>query len=109
MKNAFDQLRLHALRGVQPRYAQIWLGLGNMPPKRNAIAIDPARLPSDGDCMTLAGLDVILLFHGRSTRYWTLRRLCASIYDSGARRLMIVDLDYRKFAFLKMEGSAHDR
>ena len=91
-------------RGLQPVRREVWLGLGFCPPKRCAIAIDPLRIPSDADCGTVAGLDVILCYHGHSTRYGALRDLCSAIYKARPRRLLAIDLDYKRVAFLKLGG-----
>lgn len=99
---------LHELRemGMVPHDEQVWLGLGWLPPKCNALRIDPGHLPSDAECNCVAGLDVILTFRGYVTRYGTLRKLCGSLYQARPRRLQIVDLDYRHVAFLKLGGAA---
>lgn len=91
-----------AKRGQQPRFGQIWIGLGFRLPKRNAINIDPTDLPTDVECAALAGLDVILVYPGNTTGYAVLRRICGSIYAARPRRLMIVDSDFKKFAFLRV-------
>lgn len=89
-------------RGLQPVRREVWLGLGFRPPKRCAIAIDPLRLPSDADCGAVAGLDVILCYHGHSARYGSLRNLCGALYMARPRRLLVIDLDYARVALLKM-------
>lgn len=89
-------------RGPQPLRREVWLGLGFFPPKRCAIAIDPLRLPNDVDCGAVAGLDVILCYHGHSARYGPLRNLCGALYMARPRRLLVIDLDYARVAFLKM-------
>lgn len=102
--NELKQLEELAARGMQPRGGMVWLGLGVTPKKRNALVIDPDNLPAESQCSALAGLDVVLSFHGYATRYGTLRRLCGAIYTARPRRLIILDLDFRKLAFLKLGG-----
>jgi hypothetical protein len=60
MKPLFDLIAA----GLQPIRREVWLGLGFCPPKRCAIAIDPLALPGDQDCRAVAGLDVLLCYHG---------------------------------------------
>ena len=91
--------------GLQPVRREVWLGLGFCPPKRCAIAIDPHALPGDQDCMAVAWLDVMLCYHGDSTRYGLLRDLCAALLQAGPRRLLVIDLDYGRLAFLKLWSS----
>jgi hypothetical protein len=88
----------------QPAGRTIWLGLGIKPPKQNAIELDPSNLPTDDDCKAVAGLDVILSFYGYATKYGTLARLCGSLYQARPRRLILVDADHGKYAFLKLGG-----
>lgn len=100
---ALDRVRKE--RGLAPVDGIIYLGLGFLPPKRNAIAIDPERLPTDRECHAVAGLDVVLIYRGDSTRYGVLRQLTGSLYQALPRRLMIVDLDRNQHAFLKTVGT----
>lgn len=100
--SALQPLRDLAERGMQPRFGEIWLGVDFKPLRRNAIAIESGAMPTDADCAALAGLDVILTFHGFATRYGVLRRLSGSIYQARPRRLLLIDLDVKKTAFLKM-------
>jgi hypothetical protein len=92
--------------GLQPLRREVWLGLGFCPPKRCAIAIDPRALPGKQDCSAVAGLDVLLCYHGDTTRYGVLRDLCASLQQAGPRRLLVIDLDYGRLAFLKLWSGA---
>lgn len=92
--------------GLQPIRREVWLGLGFCPPKRCAIAIDPLALPGKRDCSAVAGLDVLLCYHGHSTRYGVLRDLCAALLQAGPRRLLVIDLDYGRLAFLKLWSGA---
>ena len=92
--------------GLQPIRREVWLGLGFCPPKRCAIAVDPLCLPSERECGAVAGLDVLLCYHGHSTRYGVLRDLCASLQQAGPRRLLVIDLDNRRLAFLKLWSGA---
>lgn len=98
---------LIALRsnGVMPKSGLIWLGLGCRPPKRNALEIDPESLPNDEECKAVAGLDVVLIVNGYLTKYSPLRRLCGSLLAARPRRLQVIDLDYKRIAFLKLGGA----
>jgi hypothetical protein len=107
MTNPLHQLASLADAGMQPVRREVWLGLGFLPPKRCAIAIDPLRLPTGSDCSAVAGLDVMLCYHGHSTRYGVLRDLCGSLYRARPRRLLVIDLDYGRLAFLKL-GATHE-
>jgi hypothetical protein len=93
--------RIRTQLGLAPVDGLIYLGLGFRPPKRNAIALDPDCLPTDRDCYAVAGLDVVLIYRGHSTKYGVLRKLTGSLYQATPRRLMIVDLDCSRSAFLK--------
>lgn len=103
--NPFKSLANVRAAGAMPKTGLIWLGLGFLPAKRNAIQIDLDRLPSDKECAAIAGLDVVLCVHGFITKYGMLRRLCGSLMASRPRRLQLIDLDYQKMAFLKMGGN----
>lgn len=102
MSNPLHQLDALAAQGMQPVRREVWLGLGFRPPKRCAIVIDPQRLPTGSDCRAVAGLDVMLCYHGHSTRYGVLRDLCGSLYRARPRRLLVIDLDYGRLTFLKL-------
>ena len=102
--SALAPLQDLAARGMQPAGRLVWLGLGTMPPKRNAIMIDPEHLPDDGECQAVAGLDVIVLFHGFLAKYGALRRLAGSLYQARPRRLQLIDLDFNRVAYLKVVG-----
>jgi hypothetical protein len=91
-----------AENGLQPVRREVWLGIGFLPPKRCAIAVDPLRLPSGRECGAVAGLDVLLCYHGSSTRYGFLRDICAALQRAQPRRLLAIDLDYGRVAFLKL-------
>jgi len=98
---------LHALEamadaGMQPVRREVWLGLGLRPPKRNAIELDPARLPSPSQCWPVVGLDIILVYQGNTTRYGPLRSLCGALEAAQPRRLLAIDLDMKRVAFLKL-------
>ena len=101
--------RIRTELGLAPADGQLFLGLGFRPPKRNAIAIDPDSLPTDRDCYAVAGLDVILIYRGHSTKYGVLRKLTGSLYQAMPRRLIIVDLDRSRCAFLKTVGTSWKR
>ncbi|KIF81276.1 hypothetical protein [Noviherbaspirillum autotrophicum] len=91
-------------KNLMPKAGLIWIGLGFLPSKKNALAIDPARLPTDDDCKSVAGLDVILVVNGYATNYYPLRRLCSGLMAARPRRFQLVDLDYKRVAFLKLGG-----
>jgi hypothetical protein len=101
--------RIRRELGLAPADGVIYLGLGFRPPKRNAIALDPERLPSDRDCYAVAGLDVVLIYRGEEVKYGTLRKLTGSLYQAMPRRLIIVDLDRSRCAFLKTVGASWKR
>ncbi|WP_136415543.1 hypothetical protein [Herbaspirillum sp. ST 5-3] len=90
--------------GVMPKSGLIWIGLGCCPPKRNALTIDPERLPTDEECKSVAGLDVVLMVNGYLSKYSPLRKLCGSLLAARPRRLQVIDLDYKRIAFLKNGG-----
>ena len=90
--------------GLAPVGSLVYLGLGFTPPKQNAIRIDPNRLPTLRECHAVAGLDVVLVFRGYDVRYSTMRSLTDTLYRSCPRRLQLVDLDYKRIAFLKLAG-----
>lgn len=98
---------LMAIRRKQfmPVNELIWLGLGFRPPKRNALSIDPGHLPTDTECFSVAGLDVVLLFDGYHIKYSVLRLLCGSLYAARPKRLQVIDRDYGKVAYLKLGGT----
>ncbi|WP_426110471.1 hypothetical protein [Massilia sp. PWRC2] len=104
MTNPLHVLETMADAGMQPVRREVWLGLGFRPPKRNAIEIDPARLPSFTECWPVVGLDIILVYHGNATRYGTLRDLSHRLYGASPRRLQLIDLDAGRIAFLKLMG-----
>lgn len=90
--------------GFMPKDRTIFFGVDHRPPRRNAIEIASAHLPSDADCRAVAGLSVILNYRGYSTSYRTLKRLCGSLYAARPERLMLVDIDIMKIAFLVLGG-----
>jgi hypothetical protein len=49
-------------------------------------------------------LDVVVLYHGHTTRYGALRNLCDGLYQAQPRRLQVIDLDAKRIAFLKLMG-----
>jgi hypothetical protein len=91
--------------GMQPVAGIVWIGLSLTPPKHNALLIDPENMPTDADCLAVAGLSVVLSFYGYVTKYGTLRRLCGSLLQARPRRLQLIDLDRKRVAFLKLGGS----
>ncbi len=100
--NPFQPLADLAAHSLQPLRREVWIGLGFKPPKRCAIALDPTNLPTDADCWPVAGLDVLVLYHGHVTRYGVLRAVCGSLYQASPRRMMVVDVDIKRYVFLKM-------
>lgn len=91
--------------GSMPKRGLLWIGLGLLPPKNNAIRIDVNNLPEGCHCRCLAGLDVIVCFKGLATRYTTLRCLCVSIMRGNPRRCLLIDLDCKRTAFIKLGGN----
>jgi hypothetical protein len=104
MTNPLQVLETLADNGMQPLRREVWLGLGFRPPKRNAIEIDPTRLPSYTECWPVVGLDIILVYRGNATRFGTLRDLSHRLYGASPRRLQLIDLDAGRIAFLKLMG-----
>lgn len=101
MTTLAELARIRAKYGLAPVGGVLWLGVGMLPPKRNAIQIDPANLPSPLDYRAVAGLDVVLLFPGNLTRYGSLQTLTDRLYQARPRRLLLVDCDHKRTAFLK--------
>lgn len=95
-------------RGAMPRACELWLGLGLPLNRRNALTVPFDQLPSEADCEVVAGLDVVLCFRGYFTRYGILRCMCDSLLAGRPRRLLVVDLDLKKTAFLKLAGESTD-
>ena len=96
--------RIREELGMAPIDGMIYLGIGFKPPKQNAIAIDPDRLPTQRECHSVAGLDVIVIYHGNDVGYSVMRTLTAALERSRPRRLQLVDLDQQRIAFLKLAG-----
>ena len=96
--------RIREELGLAPVDSLIYLGMGFRPPKQNAIAIDLLRLPTQRECHAVAGLDVVLVYYISRVKYGQLRTLAGMLGQSMPRRLILVDLDYKKLAFLKMAG-----
>jgi len=48
-------------------------------------------------------------YHGHSTRYGVLRDLCGALYAAMPRRLLAIDLDFGRLAFLKLEAAHESR
>ena len=105
MTTLAELARIRAVYGLAPVGGVLWLGVGMLPPKRNAIEIDPANLPTPLECRAVAGLDVVLLFPGTLTRYGALRTLSDRLYQARPRRLLLVDGDHNRTAFLKLAES----
>lgn len=89
---------------LQPAQRMIWLGLGFLPGKQNAVFIDPSMLPTDPQCIAVRGLDVIVLIKGYTIQYGILKRLCDSLWQASPRRLQVHDLDFNKAAYLRIGG-----
>lgn len=102
--NPLQELQELCKRGLQPLDRMIWLGVGFLPQKFNAIEIDPDYLPTDEQCLAVSGLDVLVLIKGYRTNWGVVRRLCGALYQARPRCLQLYDLDYRKVAFLKLGG-----
>ncbi len=102
MRTLADLARIRAEFGLAPVGGVLWLGVGMLPLKRNAIEIDPANLPTALECRAVAGLDVVLLFPGSRTGYGALRTLSDLLYQARPRRLLLVDSDHKRTAFLKL-------
>lgn len=105
MSTLAELSRIRTELGLAPVGGVIWLGVGFLPPKQNAIEIDPANLPTALECRAVAGLDVVLLFPGNLTRYGALRTLSDRLYLARPRRLLLVDSDHKRTAFLKLAKS----
>lgn len=103
--NPLQQLETLAENGMQPVGRLIWLGIGFLPPKRCAIAIDPNNIPSKANCWAVVGLDVIVTYHGNATRYGALQALCSALVSGAPRRLQVIDLDAKRIAYLKLGES----
>jgi hypothetical protein len=97
--------RIRTEFGLAPVGGVLWLGIGTLPLKRNAINIDPGNLPTAMECRAVAGLDVVLLFPGTLIRYGLLRTLSERLYQARPRRLLLVDSDHSRTAFLKLAKS----
>jgi hypothetical protein len=102
MTTLAELARIRSVYGLAPAGGVLWLGIGSLPHKRNAISIDPENLPTVMECRAVAGLDVVLLFPGTSTRYGALRTLSDRLYQARPRRLLLVDSDHKRTAFLKL-------
>lgn len=104
MSTLLELKRIRENLGLAPIGSLVYLGIGFTPPKRNAIRIYPERLPTDRECHAITGLDVVLVFHGYDVRYSTIRTLADALYRSCPRRLQLIDLDFKRIAFLKLAG-----
>lgn len=105
MTNPLIALEVMAAAGMQPVRREVWLGLGFRPPKRNAIELNPARIPTLSECWPVVGLDIIVVYQGSTTRYGPLRSLCGSLVAARPRRLLAIDLDAKRVAYLKLGAS----
>jgi len=97
--------RIRSEYGLAPVGGILWLGVGILPPKRNAIRIDPANLPTAHECRAVAGLDIVLTFPGTLIGYGVLRTLSDRLQQAQPRRLLLVDTDHNRTAFLKLAAS----
>lgn len=104
MSTLLELGRIREELGLAPVDSLIYLGIGFRPPKQNAIEINPDKLPSQRECHAVAGLDVILVYYISRVKYGQLRTLADMLSKSMPRRLILIDLDYKKLAFLKMAG-----
>lgn len=95
LKEAFDA-------GGMPDGRIVWLGLGITPPKLNAIKIEIDELPTDKECLSVVGLDIVLTYRGNLTKYGILLKICGTLLQARPRRLQIVDVDTNHIAFLKL-------
>lgn len=91
--------------GLMPAGRIVYLGLGFLPPKVNAIAIDPHRMPAKDDLAGIAGLDVILTYYGNKAKYGEIRTLCDRITECRPRRLQLMDIDNKRVAYLKVANA----
>lgn len=103
MSDLTDLLKLR-MDGMQPFKREIWIGWGFMPPKGSAVRLDPDRPISARDCAAVAGLDVLLCFAGSAIPYRRLREICGGLLQANPRRLILIDSDFKKQAFLKLGG-----
>jgi hypothetical protein len=104
MSTLIELARIREDLGLAPVGSLLYLGIGFTPPKQNAIRIDPDSLPTLRECHAVAGLDVVMVFRGHDVRYSTIRSLTDTLFRSCPRRLQLVDLDYKRIAFLKLAG-----
>jgi hypothetical protein len=88
--------------GLQPVRREFWLFLDAKQNRINGLVVSATNLPTDNDCKAIAGLDIVLVFHGHSTKYGTLNRLCGSILAARPHLFWILDLDFKKIAHLKI-------
>lgn len=102
MTTLAELARIRNEMGLAPADGTIWLGMGFRPLRQNAIEIDVLNLPTLAECSAVAGLDVVLLYPGDLIRYGQLRSLSDRLYKSRPRRLMLVDTDRTRTAFLKL-------
>ncbi|SFA85026.1 hypothetical protein SAMN04515620_10548 [Collimonas sp. OK607] len=100
--SALVQLKEAVDAGGMPDKRIVWLGLGITPPKFNSIKIEFDDLPTDDECLSVAGLDVVLTYCGDLIRYSILWKICKALLKARPRRLQIVDLDTKRVAFLKL-------
>jgi hypothetical protein len=107
-RNPLQPLAAMRDRGSMPRSCEICLGLGLPLNRRNSLTILFDELPGEAECTAVAGLDVVLCFRGYFTRYGILRRMCDSLLAGRPRRLLVVDLDLKKTAFLKLAEALVD-
>lgn len=104
MSSLADLQELRAA-GLMPADRIIWIGLGFVPPKQNAIGVGFDQMPTAAQCLGVVGLDVILIYKGHVTKYGAVRNLSNAIYQAKPRRLQLIDLDFHRVAFLKLVGA----
>ena len=87
-----------------PANGIIWIGLGFVPPRQNAIGVGLGRLPTASECVGVVGLDVVLIFNGYIVKYGAVRDMSSALHRACPRRLQLIDLDFHRVAFLKLVG-----
>ena len=89
--------------GLMPPDRTVWIGFGCRL-KRKSLYVDPTALPSEVSCKGVAGLDVVLGFDGLLVKFWPLYQFCQSLLAANPRRLLLIDLYFRRTAHLKLGG-----
>lgn len=97
-----SQLKGAVEGGCMPVGRIVYLGLGMLPQKNSSIKIEMDELPTGQDCLGLTGLDIVLTYRGNFTNYGTLRHICGALLNANPRRLLIIDIDLKRSAYLKV-------